>query len=298
MSKWGFARSAVTAASVMLIISGVAGQYSLSDAGGMSGISTGATTGLGATSSFGMSGTGLTIGTSSTSFPTSAAIAPATAGVGIAPATAGVGGSADPNKGSPLFIKPGTTYKMQWLTSPPHPDVVMCCGGGLQLSWNQMDSSGVDRSVVLNVDSSCPNGLLNQQYVKYLVQAATTGNLLLNYAENGDYYISDPLGSHCSNGMAFLLAVRNCPKDNPTYTPVTPISRDAIAACNGSPPPAGLNTTAASPALTVEQNATANALSQLGLGALVQGASKSSASSITRVLGSMSALLLAAWAAL
>jgi hypothetical protein len=33
------------------------------------------------------------------------------------------------------------------------------------------------------------------------------------------------VGEHCAtNGMQFLLAVRGCPQDNPTYTPVTPIN--------------------------------------------------------------------------
>jgi hypothetical protein len=33
------------------------------------------------------------------------------------------------------------------------------------------------------------------------------------------------VGEHCAtNGMQFLLAVRGCPQDSPTYTPVTPIN--------------------------------------------------------------------------
>jgi hypothetical protein len=51
----------------------------------------------------------------------------------------------DPKKGMPLLIQPGNTTKLIWKTSPPHPDIVMCCGGVLQLSWSPMDS-GVDHS--------------------------------------------------------------------------------------------------------------------------------------------------------
>jgi hypothetical protein len=45
----------------------------------------------------------------------------------------------------PLLIQAGSTSKLIWKTSPPHPDAVMCCGGSLQLSWSPMDS-GVDHS--------------------------------------------------------------------------------------------------------------------------------------------------------
>lgn len=52
-------------------------------------------------------------------------------------------GQVNPKKGQPIFIKAGQVYKMTWKPAPPHPDVVMCCGGALQLSWSPMDSGVV-----------------------------------------------------------------------------------------------------------------------------------------------------------
>eukprot|EP00878_Enallax_costatus_P028581 GHUV01030880.1.p1 GENE.GHUV01030880.1~~GHUV01030880.1.p1 ORF type:complete len:175 (+),score=51.30 GHUV01030880.1:1785-2309(+) len=100
----------------------------------------------------------------------------------------------------------------------------MCCGGALQLNWSPLDG-GVVSSVVLNVDDSCPSDLQNQQYVEYIFQAAPKGIVTLDFKQNGDYYISCSVGEHCARqGMQFLLAVRGCPADNPTYTPVFPIN--------------------------------------------------------------------------
>jgi hypothetical protein len=85
--------------------------------------------------------------------------------------------------------------------------------------------SGVVSSVTLNIDDSCPNDLQNQQYVEYIFQAQPKGLVTLDFKQNGDYYISCAVGEHCSEqGMRFLLAVRGCPQDNPTYTPVVPLN--------------------------------------------------------------------------
>jgi hypothetical protein len=53
----------------------------------------------------------------------------------------------NPRKGNPIFIRTGQVYKMTWKPAPPHPDVVMCCGGALQLSWSPMDSGVVASGV-------------------------------------------------------------------------------------------------------------------------------------------------------
>lgn len=134
------------------------------------------------------------------------------------------GQAVNPKKGQPLLIKPGQVAKLTWKPAPPHPDVVMCCGGALQLSWSPMDS-GVVASVVLNVDNSCPNSLRNQEYVKYLFQAQPKGLVTLDFKQNGDYYISCAVAEHCNDqGMQFLLAVRGCSQDNSIYTPVIPLN--------------------------------------------------------------------------
>ncbi|KIY99863.1 hypothetical protein MNEG_8099 [Monoraphidium neglectum] len=134
------------------------------------------------------------------------------------------GQAVNPRKGTPLLIQAGNTTKLIWKTSPPHPDAVMCCGGAIQLSWSPMDS-GVDHSVVLNIDDTCPSTLKNQQYVQYIYQAAPRGLVTLDFNQNGDYYISDAVANHCSQqGMQFLLAVRGCPSDNTIYSPVVPIN--------------------------------------------------------------------------
>lgn len=57
-------------------------------------------------------------------------------------------GQGNPRKGQPIFIKTGQVYKMTWKPAPPHPDVVMCCGGALQLSWSPMDSGVVASGAV------------------------------------------------------------------------------------------------------------------------------------------------------
>eukprot|EP00775_Hariotina_reticulata_P013151 gene13151-13281_t len=124
----------------------------------------------------------------------------------------------------PIVIQPGQVAKLTWRPAPPHPNVAMCCGGALQLSWSPMDS-GVVSSVALNIDDSCPNELQNQQFVEYIFQAQPKGLVTLDFKQNGDYYISCSVGQHCSEqGMRFLLAVRGCPQDNPTYTPVVPLN--------------------------------------------------------------------------
>lgn len=134
------------------------------------------------------------------------------------------GQAVDPRKGPPILIKPGQVQKLTWKPAPPHPDVVMCCGGALQLSWSPMDS-GVVASVVLNVDNTCPNSLRNQENVRYLFQAQPKGLVTLDFKQNGDYYISCAVAEHCSNqGMQFLLAVRGCNQDNAVYTPVIPLN--------------------------------------------------------------------------
>ncbi|KAF8059128.1 hypothetical protein HT031_005300 [Scenedesmus sp. PABB004] len=159
--------------------------------------------------------------------------------VALALVAAAAGQAYNPKKGAPVLIKPGQLAKLTWKPSPPHPDVVMCCGGALQLSWSPMDG-GVVASVVLNVDDSCPNELQNQQYVEYIFQAAPKGIVTLDFKQNGDYYISCAVGEHCNaQGMQFLLAVRGCPQDNPTYTPVIPLNVQCAA-----PAAAGLNATA------------------------------------------------------
>jgi hypothetical protein len=45
-------------------------------------------------------------------------------------------------------------------------------------------------AVVLNVDNTCPNSLLNKENVKYLFQAQPKGLVTLDFKQNGDYYIS------------------------------------------------------------------------------------------------------------
>jgi len=58
-----------------------------------------------------------------------------------------VGGAADAQaRGSdvkPVVIQPGQVAKLTWRPAPPHPNVAMCCGGALQLSWSPMDSGVV-----------------------------------------------------------------------------------------------------------------------------------------------------------
>lgn len=133
-------------------------------------------------------------------------------------------GGYNPRKGQPVLVKPGQLAKLTWKPTPPHPDVVMCCGGGLQLSWSPMEG-GVVSSVVLYSDTTCPASLANQENVVYIVQAANKGIVTLDFKQNGDYYISSSVGEHCAtNGMQFLLAVRGCPQDSPTYTPTIPIN--------------------------------------------------------------------------
>lgn len=56
---------------------------------------------------------------------------------------AAYGQAVDPRKGPPILIRPGQVQKLTWKPAPPHPDVVMCCGGALQLSWSPMDSGVV-----------------------------------------------------------------------------------------------------------------------------------------------------------
>jgi hypothetical protein len=132
----------------------------------------------------------------------------------------------DPRKGRPVFIEKGQTFRMTWKTSPPHPDVVMCCGGALQLTWSPMDG-GVDRSVTLNADATCPSEIQNREFVTNIVQAANRGVALLNFDQNGDYYISSNVGTQCTNsGMQFLLAVRGCQGDSVAYSPATPLNVD------------------------------------------------------------------------
>lgn len=134
------------------------------------------------------------------------------------------GQAVNPRKGAPILIRPGQVQKLTWKPAPPHPDVVMCCGGALQLSWSPMDS-GVVASVVLNVDNSCPNTLQNKEFVRYLFQAQPKGLVTLDFKQNGDYYISCAVAEHCSEqGMQFLLAVRGCSQDNSVYTPVIPLN--------------------------------------------------------------------------
>lgn len=132
----------------------------------------------------------------------------------------------DPRKGRPVYIEKGQTFKMTWTTAPPHPDVVMCCGGALQLTWSPMDG-GVDRSVTLNSDATCPSEIANREFVTNIVQAAPRGVALLNFDQNGDYYISSSVGTQCvKSGMQFLLAVRGCKGDSPAYAPTTPLNVD------------------------------------------------------------------------
>lgn len=132
----------------------------------------------------------------------------------------------DPRKGRPVYIEKGQTFKMTWTTAPPHPDVVMCCGGALQLTWSPMDG-GVDRSVTLNNDATCPSEIQNREFVTNVVQAAPRGVALLNFDSNGDYYISSNVGTQCvKSGMQFLLAVRGCKGDSPAYAPTTPLNVD------------------------------------------------------------------------
>lgn len=45
-------------------------------------------------------------------------------------------------------------------------------------------------AVVLNVDNTCPNNLLNKENVKFLFQAQPKGLVTLDFKQNGDYYIS------------------------------------------------------------------------------------------------------------
>jgi hypothetical protein len=132
----------------------------------------------------------------------------------------------DPRKGRPVYIEKGQTFKMTWTTAPPHPDVVMCCGGALQLTWSPMDG-GVDRSVTLNSDATCPSEIANREFVTNIVQAAPRGVALLNFDQNGDYYVSSNVGTQCvKSGMQFLLAVRGCKGDSPAYAPTTPLNVD------------------------------------------------------------------------
>ena len=132
----------------------------------------------------------------------------------------------DPRKGRPVYIEKGQTFKMTWTTAPPHPDVVMCCGGALQLTWSPMDG-GVDRSVTLNSDATCPSEIQNREFVTNIVQASPRGVANLNFDSNGDYYISSNVGTQCvRSGMQFLLAVRGCRGDSPAYAPTTPLNVD------------------------------------------------------------------------
>jgi hypothetical protein len=58
----------------------------------------------------------------------------------------------NPRKGQPVLIKPGQLAKLTWKPTPPHPDVVMCCGGGLQLSWSPMEGGVVSSGAQITSD--------------------------------------------------------------------------------------------------------------------------------------------------
>jgi len=130
-----------------------------------------------------------------------------------------IAASVSAQKGAPIIVKPGEVKQVKWLTSPRPADVLLCCGGALQLVWSRMDGSGVDRSVVVNDDNSCPNTLLNPEHAQVVAQGAPKGLVTLDFKQNGDYYVSSSVAQHCSQqGMQFLMAVRGCPTDDPTYT--------------------------------------------------------------------------------
>jgi hypothetical protein len=39
----------------------------------------------------------------------------------------------NPRKGQPIVIAPFNTTTIRWIPTPPHPDIIMCCGGSLQV---------------------------------------------------------------------------------------------------------------------------------------------------------------------